>query len=236
MPSPVNRRPLVLIPGLLCSNRLWQPQIDAMRSTAECWVVDPTRHEEMGVLAATLLQEIPFPRFALAGLSMGGYVALEIMRQAPDRVTQLALLSTTARPDSPEKTANRRRLMALADHGRFAGVSAALLPQFIHPSRLGDAALSATIRDMAQVVGKDAFLRQQRAIMSRRDSRPHLGAIRCATLVLCGRGDVLTPLEDHEEIARLIPGATLEVIGDCGHLGPLERPEAVSGAMRAWLV
>ena len=112
----------------------------------------------------------------------------------------------------------------------------ALLPQLIHPSRLADTALTATIKNMARNVGKDAFIRQQTAIMRRIDSRPHLADIRCPTLVLCGREDALTPPALHEEMAATIPAARLEIIDHCGHLSPLEQPDAVAAAMRTWLV
>jgi pimeloyl-ACP methyl ester carboxylesterase len=231
----VKPEPLVLVPGLLCDERLWQPQVDALTGRAECWVADPTRSETMAGLARDLLASCPYERFALAGLSMGGYVALELMRQAPERVTRLGLLDTSARPDPPEQSQKRRDFIALAERGRFLGVTDALLPLLIHPSRLGDTSLESTIKAMAKAVGKEAFVRQERAIMTRADSRPLLPQIACPTLVLCGRQDAITPLERHEEIAAGVPGARLEVIDDCGHLSTLERPDDVSAALRRWL-
>lgn len=226
--------PLVLLPGLLCDARLYGPQLPALAAAAETIVADLTRDDTIEAMAARVLAEAP-ARFTLCGLSMGGYVALAILRQAPERVSRLALLDTQARADPPEATQRRKDLMALAERGEFRGVSPRLLPLLIHPDRLADEPLTGVVRAMAEGVGKDAFLRQQRAIMGRIDSRPHLAAIRCPTLVLCGRQDALTPLERHEEMAAAIPDATLVVLARCGHLAPLERPRAVTAQLLAWL-
>jgi pimeloyl-ACP methyl ester carboxylesterase len=226
---------LVLIPGLLCDALLWEAQIRALDRLAECWVADHTRSDTMAGIAADVLHDAPFDRFALAGLSMGGYVAFEIVRQAADRVSKLALLDTSARADTPEQSRKREELIALARRGRFAGVTDALLPLFLHRARLNDEKLVATVKEMARNTGSEAFIRQQRAIMSRAESLPLLPSIGCPTLVLCGRQDALTPLERHEEIARAIPGASLAVIEDCGHLSTLERPGQVSAALKPWL-
>lgn len=230
----VKKTPLVLLPGLLCDAALWRGQIDDLADIAAPWVADMTRDDSVSRMAARVLEAAP-PRFALAGLSMGGYVAQEIMRQAPERVARLALLDTSARPDSPEQTARRRGLIDLAEKGEFRGVTPRLLPVFLHPDRLNDKELTAAVMAMAERVGKDAFLRQQRAIISRPDSRPSLAAIACPTLVLCGRQDQLTPLDLHEEIAAGIRGAQLVVIEECGHLSTMERPWEVSVALRQWL-
>lgn len=231
----MNKQGLVLIPGLLCDAALWRGQVENLDDIAAPWVADVTRDTSTTAMAERVLAEAPARRFALAGLSMGGYVAQAIMRLAADRVTRLALLDTTARPDTPEQTARRRGLIELAEKGQFHGVTSRLLPAFLHPDRLNDKALAEAVIAMAARVGKDAFLRQQRAIMGRGDGRPHLGAIACPTLVLCGRQDQLTPLEWSEEIAALIPEARLQVIEDCGHLSTMERPWEVSAAMRQWL-
>jgi pimeloyl-ACP methyl ester carboxylesterase len=230
----VNKTPLVLIPGLLCDRALWQGQIDEIADIADPWVADVTRDDSMTGMARRVLAGAP-PRFALAGLSMGGYVAQEIMRQAPERVTRLALLDTGSRADTEEQIARRRGLIELAEKGEFHGVTPRLLPVFVHPKRLEDTALVAAVTAMTERVGKDAFLRQQRAIMGRPDSRPSLGAITCPTLVLCGREDQLTPLELHEEMVSLIRGAELAIVEECGHLSTMERPWEVSVHIRQWL-
>jgi pimeloyl-ACP methyl ester carboxylesterase len=215
--------------------RLWRPQIEALSGLARCWVAEPTTSDTMAGLASDVLAAAPFERFALAGLSMGGYVALEIIRRAAGRVARLALLDTSARADAPEQSKRRNDFIELAQRGRFLGVTDALLPALVHPSRLKDEPLVALIKAMAKDVGKDAFIRQERAIMSRADSRALLPSIAVPALVLCGRQDAIAPLARHEEMAQAIPGAHLEVIEDCGHLSTLEKPDDVSRALRAWL-
>lgn len=226
--------PLALLPGLLCDGALWRAQIDALDGMADAWVADFTSQDSVADMARSVLQAMP-ERFALAGLSMGGYVALEVMRQAPERVTRLALLDTSARPDTPEQTDRRRGLIGLAEMGRFKGVTPKLLPLLIHPARLEETALPAEVIAMAERVGKSAFLGQQKAIMGRPDSRPTLVRITCPTLVLCGRQDALTPLACHTELAAGIAISRLVVIEDCGHLATMERPAEVSAALEAWL-
>lgn len=231
----MNKTPLVLVPGLLCDAQLWRPQIDALADIADIWVADHTRSESMAGVARDVLADAPFPSFALAGLSMGGYIALEVMRQAPERVTRLALLDTAASPELPEQTEKRLGFISLAERGRFMGVTDALLPLLIHPARLDDSALTGVVKSMARNIGKEAFVRQQHAIMSRPSSLPSLAAIDCPTLVLCGRQDALTPLARHEEMAAGIRGSRLEIIEECGHLSTLEKPAEVGAAMRRWL-
>jgi pimeloyl-ACP methyl ester carboxylesterase len=231
----VRKLGLVLVPGLLCDRLLWTDQIEALEGEYECWVADHTRSATMSKVAADVLRDAPFERFALAGLSMGGYVALEIMRQAPHRVDRLALLDTSARADTAQQLEKRRGLISLARRGRFIGVTHVLLPLFIHPSRVSDEKLVATVKEMARNTGRDAFIRQEEAIMNRADSRPLLSTIARPTLVLCGRQDAVASLERHEEMAEGIPGAVLKVIEECGHLSTLERPAEVSLALKAWL-
>ena len=226
--------PLVLLPGLLCDAALWRHQTDTLADIAEITVADLTGDDRIDDMARTVLKAAP-ETFALAGLSMGGFVAHEIMRQAPGRVTRLALLDTSARADTPGQSERRRAFIAQTRHGDFKGVTSKLLPMLIHPDRLEDGDLTGTITAMAEGVGREAFLRQQNAIMNRPDCRRDLGAIHCPTLVLCGRQDALTPLAGHQEMADGIPDSTLVVIEDCGHMAPLERPRAVSAVMRYWL-
>ena len=226
--------PLVLIPGLLCTAALWRPQLDALADVADMSIADHTRHDSMAALAEDILAAAP-PRFALAGLSMGGYIALEMVRQAPERVSRLALLDTNACADTPEQKKMRQDFIALAGRGKFKGVTPRLIPNLIHPDRLDDHELKLTIIHMARDTGTDVFIRQETAIMNRLDSRPYLSVIRCPTLILCGREDKPSPLSLHEEMAALIPGSELRVIERCGHLSTLERPAAVNAALREWL-
>ena len=228
------RTNLLLLPGLLCDPRLWAAQAEGLSDIADVTIADMTKDDTIAGMVRRALDRAP-DRFALAGLSMGGYAALEAMRQAPERVERLALLDTGARADTPEQTTRRKDLISLANRGEFKAVSPRLLPLFIHEDRLSDTALVAEIAAMADAVGKEAFLRQQQAIMGRPDSRPGLGAIECPTVVVCGREDRLTPLELSEEIVSLIPHATLEIVENCGHLSTMERPAEVNAILRAWL-
>ncbi len=230
----MSKIPVLFLPGLLCDEALWAHQTKHLSDIAESSVADLTQDKSMRAVAERVLRTAP-PQFALAGLSMGGYVAFEIMRQAPQRVLKLALLDTQARPDTPEAKQQRQGLISLAQQGEFKGVTARLLPRLIHNSRLSDDALTGTIMKMAENVGREAFAYQQTAIMNRVDSRPDLSAIKCPTLVLCGREDALTPLALHQEMVQAIPGAMLSIIEDCGHLTALERPQAVTSLLRHWL-
>jgi pimeloyl-ACP methyl ester carboxylesterase len=229
------RLPLVLVPGLLCDIALWRHQRDHLGDLAAVTVADVSNESTMAAMAQAVLAQAPAGRFALAGLSMGGYVSLELMRRAPERVARLALLDTSARPDTPEQRSRRLAMVAQVEQGDFQGVTSRLLPLFIHPDRLSDKALTAEITAMTKRVGKEAFLREQAAIMSRSDARAWLGEIRVPTLVLVGREDGLTPLEAHEELAARIARAKLVTIESCGHLSTMERPEAVTAVMRYWL-
>jgi len=226
--------PIVLIPGLNCSARLYAEQIPALWRFGPVEIADHTRDASMDAIAARILRDAP-PRFALAGLSMGGYLALTIMRQAPERVQKLALLDTSARPETTEQSARRKPQIALAESGRFAEIPALQFPFFVHRSRQGDEALRARVRRMAEETGAQVFLRQQQAIMTRSDARPLLAAIKCPTLVLVGDGDALTPPELSREIADGIAGSRLVIVADCGHLSTMEQPEAVNKALVEWM-
>jgi pimeloyl-ACP methyl ester carboxylesterase len=228
--SPV---PLLLLPGLTNDERVWRAVMSRLDSNVDASVGDVRTRDTMSALAAEVLSRAP-DRFAIAGLSMGGYCALEILRQAPERILGLALVDTSARPDTPESKANREKQIERA-RTDYPGLVAEVLPKWIHPSRLHDADVGEVARDMALDAGPEIFTRQQRAIMSRVDSRPLLPAIRCPAVVVYGRDDALIPTEVHEELARGIPGAQLIAIDSCGHLAPLERPAAVADALADWV-
>lgn len=223
---------LLLLPGLLCDARLWRDQIEALGTGVT--IADLTRDDSVGAMATRALAAAP-PRFALAGLSMGGYVALEIMRRAPGRVSRLILLDTSARKDTEEQSRRRRGLMALTRSGQFRGVTPRLLPLLVHPDRVAEQPLAGEVMAMAERVGKEAFLRQQTAILGRPDSRPDLPGFAVPALVAVGAQDALTPPDHAEEIAAGIPGARLEVIADCGHLPTMERPAEATALMRDFL-
>jgi pimeloyl-ACP methyl ester carboxylesterase len=225
---------LVLVPGLLCNGELWAHQRAHLAHLAEVLVADVSRDDSIAAMARRVLDEAP-PRFSLAGLSMGGYVALEIMRLAPSRVERLALLDTSARPDTEDQKSRRRGLIELSRKGQFKGVTPRLLPLLIHPDRLDDTLLVARITAMAEDVGQAGFVRQQTAIMNRADSRPSLSAIRCETLVVGGEDDLITPPDIMGEIAGLIRRASLHLLPRCGHLSSMEEPEAVTRLLGDWL-
>lgn len=226
--------PLLLLPGLTNDERVWRSVKNALQETTQDIRVGDLRvGETMRDVAAHVLANAP-DRFAVAGLSMGGYCALEMVRQAPQRVAGLALVDTSARPDAAEGKANREKQIERA-RTDYAGLVDELLPKWIHPSRLDDEGVAGVVRAMARDAGAEVFARQQRAIMSRADSRPLLPSIHCPAIVVCGRDDQLMPMEIHEELVRGIAGAKLHAVERCGHLAPLERPEAVADAMRSWL-
>lgn len=229
------KQPLVLIPGLLCDQDLWRDQLDTLAPLAEVTItMEQTRQATVPAIAGAILSSAP-PRFALAGLSMGGMIALEIMRQAGDRVTRLALLDTSARPNSDEERAIRAGRIALVQVGHVDVMFGLQLSRFVPLKRLGDGALIDRALKMMRRVGAATYMRQERAVMDRIDSRPSLAAVRCPTLVLCGRQDAATPLALSEEIAGAIAGSRLVVVEDCGHLSTMERPEPVNRALTDWL-
>ena len=228
--------PLLLIPGLMNDARVWQHQVAAWSNDREVHVADSSTHDSIAGIAGAALARGPAGRFALAGFSLGGYVALEIVRQAPERVAALALVDTGSRADTPDATALRRRMIAAVDAGsaNFDPVVASFLPRVVHPSRTGDVALTDLLVAMAQSVGIAGFVRQQCAAIGRVDSRSTLLDIGCPTVVVCGRDDQVTPLELSDEMASSIPGARLVVIEQCGHMAPLERPDEVTEALADW--
>ena len=225
---------LVLIPGLACTARLFEPQIAALSAGRTIVVADHTQDDSIAAIAARLLREAP-GRFDLAGLSMGGYIAMEVMRQAPERVKRLALLDTSARPDTPEASQDRKRLIALAEAGRFQEIHSALWPRLVHPDHRDDQALQDIMFGMMREAGAEAYIRQQRAIMARADSRPLLPGTEIPTLVLVGESDAITPPEIARETAEMIEWASLVVVPEAGHMSTLEQPERVTQALQLWL-
>jgi pimeloyl-ACP methyl ester carboxylesterase len=226
---------LVLVPGLLCTSLLWEHQIRHLSEVANITVADVTGVDSIAAMADVVLDTSP-PKFALCGLSMGGIIAHEIMRKAPERVEKLALLDTNARADTLEQTERRKGLLAMADRGEFGSVPMTLIPALVHPSRVSDASLVIPTCAMAAAVGVEAFHRQIAAIIGRPDARPGLSKYACPTLVLCGREDAITPVEMHEEMADGIKNSRLAIIEECGHLATMERPHATTALLRQWLL
>jgi pimeloyl-ACP methyl ester carboxylesterase len=229
-----DKQTLILLPGMMNTEVLWRHQIETLTDIADVQYGDLTRNDNIDDLAKSVLASAP-ETFALAGLSLGGYTAQRIMRMGPERVSRLALLDTSARPDTPEQGEGRRAQIEMTRAGNFADNVEAGLELWVHADRFEEPTFIEEVRRMATSIGPDAYLRQQNALAGRPDNRENLGAIDCPTLVLCGRQDKPTPLAFHEELAAAIPGAALVVIEDCGHIAPLERPRAVSAALRYWL-
>ena len=228
-----NTMPILLVPGLGGSPRIYAPVEPALWRYGPVTVANHIR-DNMGAIARRILAEAP-PRFVLAGHSMGGYIAFEIMRQAPDRVAKLALINTQARPDTPEAMTRRRGQIARVQAGEYHAVLDDLFPGFVHPSRREDSSLHRLVHDMGDDIGSEAFVRQQTAIMSRPDSRPMLAWIRCPTLVLSGDEDNTIPNALSKEMADGIHGAKLLILPHCGHLSQPEQPEAVAAVLVEWL-
>jgi pimeloyl-ACP methyl ester carboxylesterase len=229
------RQPLLLLPGALCDAALFRHQIAGLSDIADVRVGDLTRDDSIAAMASRVLAAAP-ARFALAGLSLGGYVALEIIRRVPDRVTRLALLGTTADPEqSAGDGAAGGPPRGSGATGRAMGSVGPMTSLLVHPMRLGDRRLTVILNAMAERVGRKAFQRQQAASLHRADSRDDLAAIDCPVLLLAGRQDPIVPPAATEAMAKKIGGARITVIEECGHLSPLERPEAVTRALRDWL-
>ncbi len=228
------RTPLLLVPGHLCDHALWAHQTRHLADIADMTVALTDGGASVEAMAGAILAKAP-GRFALAGLSMGGYIALEIMRQAPQRVERLALLDTAAGGNSTAANERRRRHMGLIDEGKFETVLDEFCQMVVPPARYGDAALMDEMRRMMRRVGPGLARAQQQALLDRDDMRPTLARIACPTLVLCGRQDTLTPLAGHEEIATGIGKSKLVVVENCGHMSTMEQPEAVTAVMRYWL-
>lgn len=226
--------PVVFVSGLNATASLFADQISAMSVERTVVLANHRRHATLPELGSALVDELP-ARFVLAGLSMGGYVAFELLRRVPERISALVLMDTSARPDTDEQKETRERRIRLVEGGRFADVVSAQLPALIHPSRQGDGELVAAIRAMAEETGPEAYVRQQLAILSRPDSRPDLPRISCPTLVVVGDQDAITPREVAEEMSGAIPGARIAVMPVCGHLSAMERPTAVTHAMAGFL-
>lgn len=229
-----SRPPVVLVSGQLLTAECWAPQIAALNRDYDLRLADHRRDATIAGMAARLLAEAP-ERFDLVAHAMGGFVAFEVMRQAPQRVRSLALIATLASADGPAQTARRQGYIRLVEDGNFAGVVEERIPILVHPARREDDHLLAVVRRMALDTGAKTFLNQQRAIMGRIDSRPSLSAIACPTLLIRGAQDGITTAEQQDEMLAAIPGARLETLDDAGHLATLERPRSVNALLASWL-
>ncbi|MFN3644034.1 MAG: alpha/beta fold hydrolase [Gemmobacter sp.] len=225
--------PLVLIPGMMCDARLYAPQIAAL-NRRPVMVAPCTEGDSMAGLAAAVLAAAP-PRFALAGLSMGGIVAMEVVRQAPDRVERLCLMDTNAKAESDAIRATRGPQV---DRVMAGGLETVMRDEMM-PAYLDPGADRPDIRDlcldMALALGPEVFARQSQALATRPDQQATLAAWTGPALVLCGAADRLCPLHRHEAMHALMPQSRLAVIAGAGHLPTLEQPEATTAEIRAWL-
>jgi pimeloyl-ACP methyl ester carboxylesterase len=231
--------PLVLVPGLLCDDAVWAPQREAL---SHRWQVQIPRHGELdslGAMAEAILAHAP-PRFALAGHSMGGRVALEVYARAPERVTHLALLDTGYEGlpggDAGERERDGRlRLLAIAKDQGMRAMGTDWARGMVHPRRLADTALMDAVLDMIARATPAVFEAQIRALLARPDRGALLPSITVPTLVLCGHEDSWSPIARHRLIAAQIAGSVLVDVPDCGHMCTMERPEVISAALAAWL-
>ena len=221
---------LVFVPGLLCTDALFQPQIDALSASHSIHIAQTTDCETIDQMVEYMLDSVS-GEIIVIGLSMGGYVAQEAARIAPDRISAIALLSTSAQPDDEARKRQRHELIKLSEIGRFKGVTPRLLPRFLSAEALEDEAMCQTVMDMAAEIGQKYFTSQQYAIMARRDQRPYLPSFNKPSLVLCGMADELTPPQLSEEMAGLLPRAELVLLDKIGHLSSLEAPEEVTQAI-----
>lgn len=226
--------PLVLLPGMMCDARLFGPQIAELSSEMPVMVAPVSQGERIEEIASNLLGALP-ARFALAGLSMGGIVAMEILRRAPDRVSRLALMDTNPLAETPVVAANREPQIVKVRSGRLIEVMRdEMKPNYLAPGPQR-ADVLALVMDMAEVLGPEVFIRQSRALQRRRDQQVTLRKCRVPTLVMCGAHDALCPVKRHSFMAELIPGAELRVIEGAGHLPTLETPEEATAAIRDWM-
>lgn len=234
MVSKLEPTPLLLLPGLICNEYVWHAQVQAIRGREVIAVHGYGNASSLVTMAERVLAGAP-DRFALAGHSMGGRIALEIMRLAPERVERLALLDTAIQPIQPGE---REKRMALLEIGRRQGMAALVdewLPPMVHPARREDRAFMAPLREMCISAGLRQYERQMTALLERPDPRPVLSTIQYPTLVAVGRQDEWSPVLSHEEIAARIPPAELVIFEDAGHMAPVEAPEQVGTALQAWL-
>ncbi len=230
----MRRPPVVFASGQLLTAEVWAPQMAVLSADYDLRISDHTRDETFNTMAQRLLAEAP-ERFDLVAHAMGGFTAFEVMRQAPQRIRSLVLVATLAANDGPAQTERRLGYTQLVEGGRFADVVEERIPILVHPARREDPGLLAVVRRMALSTGEATFLRQQRAIMARADSRPSLGAIGVPTLLIRGEQDAITTPAHQQEMLAGIAGSRLQTIADCGHLPTLESPVTTNRLLVGWL-
>ena len=231
--------PLVLVPGLMCDHTVWQPLLPFFDTAQTCQMIDHQSANSLSQMAQQLLDASP-PKFVLAGHSMGGRVALEVLRMAPERVAGVALMDTgyLAKVEGPagELEVNKRLvLLEIAQSSGIRAMAAEWVKGMVHPSRLADNELIENILKMFETKNSDIFARQLLALIFRKDATDVLKTIRIPTLILCGEQDAWSPPSQHEEMLHFVPHATLSVIANAGHMSTMEKPKEVAAAMNNWL-
>ncbi len=226
--------PLVLVPGMMCDARLYGPQIEALSREMNIMVACATQGERIEEIASDILMSCP-QKFALAGLSMGGIIAMEILRRAPERVTRIALMDTNAQAETPQTSAGYEPMIVGVKAGKLDEVMRGFLkPDYLAPGP-GRVKVLGMMAEMTRDLGAEVFLRQVRALQRRRDQQATLRKIKVPALVMCGAHDRLTPVKRHEFMAELIPYAKLHIVEDAGHVPTLEAPEEVTEVLRTWM-
>lgn len=233
----IEKKPLLLLPGMMCDKRMWQHQIQGLAGICDpIQVGDISGAQSIRMIATEVLQAAP-PTFALAGLSMGGIVALELWRQAPARITHLALLDTNVRAEPTERQQLRQNQIDQACGGELHELmTEELKPNYLAKVNKRNLGLLDTILKMAMALGVQVFEKQSLALRDRPDSCATLATIDCPSLVLCGEEDQLCPVEHHQFMAAEIPRSELVILDQCGHLSTMEQPKLVTDAMRVWLL
>jgi pimeloyl-ACP methyl ester carboxylesterase len=230
---------LILLPGLAADAVMWQAQLTALAAQSAEWQPHVTdvhsRHGSIEEMAAALLSEHPGD-LVLCGASMGGIIAMEVVRQAPQRIRGLVLLGTNARPETAEmRTLREGAIAVFFREGGVEEIIRANVALAFHPRQAANPALVESYLAFVFKAGASQLIRQNRAIMSRPDARVHLPRVACPTLVMCGDADQLTPPDCSREIADLIPGAELIWVPQCGHMLTMEKPAVVNAALLGWL-
>jgi pimeloyl-ACP methyl ester carboxylesterase len=235
MPTP----PLILVPGLMCDQTVWEQQEPELRKRMTVTIADHRELDSLPKMAAAIVERAP-ARFAIAGHSMGGRVALEVFRQAQDRIAGIALMDTAFAPRqkgeaADQEAANRYALLEIAEKRGMRAMARIWSQRMVHPDRLSDSNLMDAIHDMIARKTPEIYAAQIKALLERPDAGPLLEQIRCPAMVLCGRQDSWSVLSVHEQMAARIAGSNLVVIEDCGHMSTMERPDEITASMLDWI-
>ena len=235
----MNAMPLVLVPGLMCDHTVWEPLLPFMGVSQTCQMIDHQSANSLSRMAEQLLEVSP-PKFVMAGHSMGGRVALEVLRMAPERVAGVALMDTgylakLGGAAGELEVSKRLVLLEIAQSKGIRAMAQEWVKGMVHPNRLADKALIETILKMFETKNSDIFARQLLALIFRKDATDVLKSISVPTLILCGQQDAWSPPSQHEEMLQYVPHAAMSVIEDAGHMSTMEKPQAVAEAMNRWL-